>query len=221
MKLPLALFAVLALAACTNPREELAKETPKDIRPESLSRMPLANREAMDEYGQAVFDRVSGKDRPEPLLGPGGLSLHMPKVADGMDLINQYLRYNSVLGRRNTETAILVAAREMDQAYEWAAHEVAAKREGVPQEAIDVIASDKDIVGLPEAETVIIRYGRQLFRYHDLDSQTWSDAVRLFGEQGALEISAVMGDYAMAGMMLNAVNHQIPADRKDTMPRRR
>jgi len=39
----------------------------------------------------------------------------MPKVAQAMDILNQYVRYDSVIGRRYIEVAILVAAREFDQ----------------------------------------------------------------------------------------------------------
>jgi hypothetical protein len=43
----------------------------------------------------------------------------------------------------------------------------------------------------------------------------------LFGPTGTLEVSMVMGDYAMAAVMLNAVNQQLPPGRPALLPARR
>ena len=37
---------------------------------------------------------------------------------------------------------------------------------------------------------------------------------RLFGRQGAVEVTMIMADYAMAGFILTAVDQQLPPDRK-------
>ena len=42
--------------------------------------------------------------------------------------------------------------------------------------------------------------------------------VALFGEQGTIEITMIMGDYTMTAMLLNAVNQQLPADREPLLP---
>jgi len=46
----------------------------------------------------------------------------------------------------------------------------------------------------------------------------WAKTVEFFGRQGALEISTIMGDYAMAAVMLTAVDQHLPADRKPLLP---
>jgi len=191
---------------------------PADVRVDTLSRLPPVNPDELDDYGKQVYDKVVGLDNPGPIYGPAAFSVHMPLVADGMDLINQYLRYESLIGRANIETAILVAAREFDQQYEWAAHEPLALGEGVPQSTIDVIKYDRTTAGLPAEPSLIIRYGRELLREHQLSSETWAEAVSLFEQQGALEISAIMADYAMAAIILTAIDQHIPADRPARMP---
>ncbi len=191
---------------------------PTDVRTDTLSRLPPVNPAELDDYGKQVYDKVVGLDNPGPIYGPAAFSVHMPLVADGMDLINQYLRYESIIGRANIETAILVAAREFDQQYEWAAHEPLALGEGVPQSIIDVIKYDRTTAGLPAESSLIIRYGRELLREHRLSSETWAEAVSLFEQQGALEISAIMADYAMAAIILTAIDQHIPADRPARMP---
>src|SRR5210317_1341667 len=85
---------------------------PDDVRSDTLSRLPPVNPDELDDYGKRVYDKVVGLDNTGPVYGPAAFSVHMPLVAEGMDLINQYLRYESLIGRANIETAILVAARE-------------------------------------------------------------------------------------------------------------
>ena len=172
----------------------------------------------LDDYGRDVWDRVLGKDNTGPFYGPTGFYFHMPRVADGMDLINNYLRYESSIGRALTETAILVLAREMRSQYEWASHEPLARDEGVPQAVIDAIAHNRSTDSLPDDYALVIRYGREIFRDHQLSSATWAEAVSLFGQQGALEVGAIMADYAMAAVILHAVDQHIPPERTARMP---
>jgi len=193
-------------------------QTPSRIDPDSLSRIPALYRDDMKPEDRHLYDRIAGADRTTPMQGPGGISLYMPRVADGMDLINQYLRYDSVLGRRYIEVAILVAAREFDQQYEWAAHEPAALQDGTPQAVVDVIKFGRDASALPVKDRVIIDYGRQILREHRLDQALWDAAVAEFGQQGALEIAAIIGDYLMAAVLLHAVDQQIPPERTARMP---
>jgi len=191
---------------------------PPDVNPESLSRLPLVKRADLDEDGKRIYDMVAAPNKTIPNTGPVAISMYSPKIAESMQMLNQYLRFHGVLGRRDTEVAILVAAREFDQQYEWSAHEIAARSVGVDQAIIDVIKYGKEVVGLSEKDTLIIRFGRQLFRQHKLDSALFAKAVELFGRQGTVEMAAVMGDYAMAAIMLTAADQQLPPDRKPTLP---
>jgi 4-carboxymuconolactone decarboxylase len=103
----------------------------------------------------------------------------------------------------------------MDQQYEWAAHEPAALNEGVSQAIVDAIKYFRDTNSLPRESSLIIRYVRELFNDHSLSATTWAEAVLLFGQQGAVEIAAIMGDYAM---ILNAIDQRIPGERPAPMP---
>jgi 4-carboxymuconolactone decarboxylase len=187
---------------------------PADIDPQSYSRLPVVKREDLDESGKKIYDAVAAPNKTAPNTGPVAVSLYSPKVAEAMRLLNDYLRFGGVLGRRNTEVAILVAAREFDQVYEWSGHEQAALNNGVDQSIIDVIRSGKDVTGLSEKDSVIIRCGRQLLRDHKLSSDLYAKAVELLGKQGTVEMAAVMGDYAMAAIMLSAADQHLPPDRK-------
>src|SRR4030095_12383922 len=97
-------------------------------------------------------------------------------------------------------------------------HEPAAIRAGLEQSVIDVVKFNKDVTGLIEKDATVIRLGRALFRDHKVSSELWAKTVELFGRQGAVEITAVMGDYTMAAVMLTAVDQQLPPGREALLP---
>jgi 4-carboxymuconolactone decarboxylase len=192
---------------------------PADINPRSLSRLPALGRDDLDEEGKAAYDLVVG-DGPQPLTGPRAVSMYSPKIAETWHLLNEYLRREGVLGSRYTEVAILVAAWEIEQQYEWSAHEPAALRYGAPQAVIDTIKYDREPAGLSPEETLIIRFGRQLFREHRLSSDLFAEAVERFGEQGTVELATLMGDYVMVGLVMHAIDQHLPDDRPALLPER-
>jgi 4-carboxymuconolactone decarboxylase len=191
---------------------------PTDIFPDTLSRFPPVNRADLDENGKRVFDYVAGKDRKTPLMGPGGVSLHSPKAAEPIQMLNQYLRNEGVIGRHFFEVCALIGAREYDQQYEWSGHEPAALSAGVPQSVIDAIKYNKETSGLPEKDATVIQMGRELLRQHKLSSALFARSVQLFGRQGTLELATTIGDYIMAGIILTAADQQLPPDRKPLLP---
>ena len=147
-----------AFAQASHDAQQSAK-LPPDVNAVSLSRLPPLTRADLDAEGKAVYDRIVGNG-PAPTTGPFALSLYSPKIAQVFSDLNGYLRYNGVLSARHTEVAILVASWEIEQQYEYSAHEPAALRYGAPQAVIDTIKFDRAPVGLSPEETLIIRLGR-------------------------------------------------------------
>ena len=114
---------------------------PPDIDPKSRCRLPLPKREDFDAEGQVVFDYVADPKGQtiRGLIGPGGVSLHSPKLSKITRPVGKFLRFESGISPRTREVAILITARECDSRFEWAAHEPEALKCGVPQNVIDVI----------------------------------------------------------------------------------
>lgn len=215
----LAMSAALASASHVYAQSASQAPLPPDIDPESLSRLPALTRDQLNPEGQRAYDLVVG-DGPRPLTGPAAVSMYSPKVAEAFHILNQYLRNEGVLSARYYEVAILHAASEFEQAYEWSAHEPAARRVGVPAAVIDAIKHDGELGGLEKKDELIIRLGRALFRDHKVDSALYAEVVEHFGQQGMVELVTVMGDYVMVGLVLTAVDQHLPPGRTNTLPER-
>ena len=209
--------SILIAAAAVSGGQSL----PADINKDSLSRFPVVKREQMDEKGKKVYDLVAGgAGKVASPTGPASIELYSPGVAEPLRTLNNYLRQNGVLGNRLTELAILVAAREVDQQYVWSAHEPAGLKAGLPQQVIDVVKYGRDVSGMGEKEAAIIRFGRQLFREKKMSSEVFAKTVELFGRQGTVELTALMGDYQLNGLLLKVADQHLPPERKPLLPPR-
>jgi len=201
--------SLAAIAAAQSP-----PKLPADVDPQSLSRLPLIKRDQLTGESLRVYDAVAGKDaagkdRATPPLGPVATSLYSPGVAEPMNKLNQYLR-NTVVGPAIFQICTLIAAREFDEGHEWDGHETGAKRANVDQKTIDAIKFNRSLDGLPEKDALVIRFGRALFREHSVAPDLYAKVVDTFGKQGMFELTAIMGDYAMAAIMLRAVDQHLP-----------
>ena len=196
-----------------------AQTLPKDIDPQSLSRLPNVQRDSLDADGKRIYDMLAGGEgKTVTPTGPAAISLQSPKVAEAIQMLNQYLRFHGVLKPRDYEVAILVAAREFDQQYEWSGHEMAARAAKVPGAVIDVIKNKEAALRLSDRDTLIITFARDSFQQHRIGSDVYARAVEMFGKQGTLELATIIGDYAMAAIMLNATDQHLPPGRVNTLP---
>jgi 4-carboxymuconolactone decarboxylase len=192
---------------------------PSDIDPRSGFRLPLPNREDLDEAGKKAYDRGTTPGATiMGLQGPAGIQLFSPKTAPHMVAINRYLRFEAGFTPRVREIAILITAREMDSQFEWAAHEPEALKEGVPQNVIDVIKHRRSTEGLDEVDALVIELGRQLWRDHKVKSETFAKLKGLFGPQKLIELVMLMGNYAGTAALLAAVDMQLHAGQKPLLP---
>jgi 4-carboxymuconolactone decarboxylase len=217
---------VLAGCAATGPQRDETPEgpamtaLPKDIHPESRSRLPLPKREALDEQGKRVYDSVLDPKRPTlaGFQGPAGIWLHSPRVGEPFREMNRILRNEVPLEPRLRELAILVTAREFDSQFEWTAHEPVALKEGLDPKVLDAVKFRRAVTGAPEKETAIIAYGRELFRDRKVRPETYAEMVRVFGQTAVVNITALMANYAFTAVMLTAFDQQLHEGRKPLLP---
>ena len=187
---------------------------PSDIDPVSRCRLPLVNRDDLDDAGKRTYDATAANDRSiARLRGPAGIRLHSPRSRE-----LEYLRYETELGRRLTELVILVTAREMDQQFEWTLHEREALAEGLEPEIIDLIRLRRPVEGLGDKEAVIVRVGRELFQTHRLSPEVYAQALALFGTKTLVDLVCLMGNYAGTALLLTAVDQQLPEGMEPGLP---
>jgi 4-carboxymuconolactone decarboxylase len=88
----------------------------------------------------------------------------------------------------------------------------------VPQQVIDAIKYNKPAEGFSDRDTLLINFARDSFHKHRISSDLYAKAVETFGKQGTLELATIIGDYAMAAIMLNATDQHLPPGRPELLP---
>jgi 4-carboxymuconolactone decarboxylase len=194
---------------------------PKDIYPQSRNRLPPPKREDMDDYGKKVFDELTGPRISWTKQVP--LRLYSPRLAKPMSDAHSYLKFETGLGDRLTEIAVLVTARELDNQFEWTQWEIHARMAGagyVEPAIIDTIKYNKPVTGLGEKETDIIKFGRELFGKKRVSPETFAQTLRLFGPRGTVDLTNLMALYSATALELTAFDQQLLEGQKPLLPPR-
>ncbi len=141
--------------------------------------------------------------------GPFVALLREPKLAEQAYAMATYFRTDSVLGTKLTEFVILLAARDWTQQFEWTAHYSRALKSGLTQETVHAIAEGRRPAGMPEDEEIVYDFWTELDHNKSVSDATYDRALKKFGEQGVVSITALNGYYAMLAMVLNVARTPI------------
>ena len=201
----IALFLALV---CVPLSAQSAGDVPKDVYPDSRSRLPVITRENLSEQGKKAYDTAAANapnGRPD---GAVAIRLHR----SGADV-----RWESLVGRALTELAIISTAREQDQPYEWSLHEMEAIAVGLDPAVIDAVRNKKALAGVAEKESVVIQLAREIAR-HQVSSDTYARALKTFGESSLVDVVTLMGNYTGTATRLSAFNQQMPPGWKQFLP---
>jgi hypothetical protein len=211
---------LVALLPVVSVEAQVQTPLPPDINPVTLSRLPPVVKNELDAEGQGLLDARTNPAAPAP--GPAHITSYSPKIGEGLGPLGRYLGVpqgnDFPLGARHFQLVVLITAREIDQQYEWSAHEPAGLRAGLEQSVIDVVKYDRDVTGLADKDATLIRFFRALFREHKVSSELFAKMIDAFGRQRTVESMALMGDYFMVGMMMNAADQHLPPTRQPLLP---
>jgi 4-carboxymuconolactone decarboxylase len=144
--------------------------------------------------------------------GPFSMLLHSPRLAEQMLHLGNFYRHNSIVAPQDRSLAILVAVRERQGAYVWAAQVNAARRGGVREEAIDVIRARQDPAALSVEERDIVTYAEQLMCNNRVDQATFEALKNRHGVQWLVELTAAMNYYGILCGIVNAFEVSAPPD---------
>ncbi len=134
------------------------------------------------------------------------------------DLVD-HLRYHTSLTGAETELAICTAARAANADYIWHGHARLGLQAGTREEALHAIDTHGPLDGLTADEALIIRFGRELLEAPQVSDVTFNAVRARYGEQGLLELTAVMSVYMMNAAILRVMDHRAAADARHLTPR--
>ena len=199
---------------------EVKAQTSDDIHPLTRNRLPPVNREDLDDFGKQMYDSYLEEGLSfDEVIGPRGIRIHSPRVAAYMTQGNRYLRYGSGIDPKLRELTILITAREMDNTYEWNAHEKTAREVGLDGRIIDIIKYERPIPDdLGREEEAILRLGREVHQNHKVSSGTYANALAVFGRQRLVDIVSLLAHYTATAIVLTTFDQRLPLGEESLLP---
>jgi 4-carboxymuconolactone decarboxylase len=124
-----------------------------------------------------------------------GLGLLLLQVSD-------YVRFNSSLPPRLSEFAIMIAARQWSQPYEWRSHFALAVKGGLDRQILVDLGAGSRPQGMKDDEAALYDFCAQLYRDKNVGDATFKAALAAFGERGIMDLIGIVGYYDLVSMAL-------------------
>lgn len=184
----------------------------------NTDRFPPLAAEEWDEAQRAAAQELIAGPR-KGVKGPFIPLLRSPELLQRVQKLGEYLRFSSVLPSRVSEFATLVVARHWTQQFEWAVHVPLARKAGTSQQTIDALRDGRRPAGMDADEACAHDFTVELLQQGGVSDASYNAARDCFGERGVVELTTLVGYFAMVSMVLNVAHTPPePADGVQLLP---
>ena len=150
--------------------------------------------------------------------GPFNALLRSPVLADRVQKLGEFLRFESSIPARLNEFAILITARHWNAQYEWFAHYPHALKGGLKPEVAADLAQGKRPANMQDDEAIVYDFCTELHTNKAVGDKTLQTAFAKFGERGVVDLIGVSGYYTLVSMILNVDKQPLPAGTPPPLP---
>jgi 4-carboxymuconolactone decarboxylase len=175
---------------------------------ERMAEIPL---DKMTPAQRTVADAIMSGPR-KGMSGPFNAWLRSPELADRLQKVGEYVRFNTSLEKRLNEMAIIMTAQYWGSQYEWYAHAPLAIKAGLDPDVVAALGAGNKPEKMKDDEALVWEFTTQLRRDHGVNDAIYAKAVEKFGENGVMDLVAVNGYYDVVSMTLNVAHVSPPAD---------
>jgi len=134
--------------------------------------------------------------------GPFNAFARSPGLGVLLLQVSDYVRFNSSLPPRLSEFAIMIAARQWSQPYEWRAHYPLAVKGGLDRQILVDLGAGAKPQGMKEDEAALYEFCTELYRDKNVSDATFKAALAKFGERGIMDAIGIIGYYDLVSMAL-------------------
>jgi 4-carboxymuconolactone decarboxylase len=174
-------------------------------------RFPEIPLDKMTPAQRTIADAIMSGPR-KGMSGPFNAWLRTPELADRLQKVGEYVRFNTSLDKRLNEMAIIMTAQHWGSQYEWFAHAPLAIKAGLDPDIVAALAAGRKPEKMRDDEAIVWEFVTQLRRDHAVDDATYAKAVDKFGENGVVDLVAAIGYYDIVSMTLNVARVSPPAE---------
>jgi alkylhydroperoxidase family enzyme len=153
---------------------------------------------------EPLAERIK-RERGGKILNVYKMLLHSPPVAEGWLTFLSSIRQRSELPGRYRELAILRVAVLNGAEYEFSIHVPFALREGIAQEAIDLLRTDDVPEGLDGPDLAVIAYTDSMTREVHVPDRIFAGIRAHLTERHLVELTATIAAYNCVSRFLEAL----------------
>jgi 4-carboxymuconolactone decarboxylase len=158
---------------------------------------------------KAMYDAIMAGPR-HSMAGPFNAWLRSPILGDRLQAVGEYLRFKTAVPHNLNEFAILITAIEWRCGYEWFAHYPLAIKAGLEEAVAEDLKQGKRPTSMTPDEALVYDFATQLHRQHQVADDVYQGAVKRLGEQGVMDLTALLGYYDLVSMTLNMAGVRPP-----------
>lgn len=182
-----------------------------------MPRIPLVTEANMTDEQRHVYEAMKSGPRRSPPVGPLAAAMHRPDLAEKWSELGLVLRFNSSFPPRLREFVILLTGRYWDCQFEWFSHEAEARKAGLSDRTIETLRRGGHSFAAPD-EQAIYNYAIELLDQHHVSDATYQSVLDAYGTAGIVELTALIGYYAMVALTLNAHEIGVPEGATPPLP---
>jgi 4-carboxymuconolactone decarboxylase len=187
------------------------------INGEAQERLPPIAPEKMTETQKKTVAEYKEIRKTDLTGGPFAVLLRDPDyVIPALEMRLHNLN-NSALSRKLTEMAILIAARNWTNNYEWNAHSTLAAQANLSPAIVAAIAQGRRPERMTEEEEILYDFCTELLHNQSVSDPTYVRALAKFGEPGVVEAASLEGYYTFLSMVMNTARTALPEGAKPAL----
>ena len=174
-------------------------------------RLPPLSDDAMTPAQRAAAAELIAGPR-KAVKGPFIALLRSPELLARVQKVGEFLRFDSSLPPRASEFATLMVARHWSQQFEWQVHVPLALKAGTSQDTLDALREGRRPPAMDDDEALLHDFCAELLQHHGVSDASYARVLARYGEVGVVELTGLVGYFAMVSMVLNVAHTPAEAD---------
>jgi 4-carboxymuconolactone decarboxylase len=172
--------------------------------------------QAEERFSELRLDQLTGEQQKMATMlttpprnsqintGPFNAYARSPGLGILLLQVSDFVRFNSSLPPRLSEFAIMIAARQWSQPYEWRSHYPLAIKGGLDRRILVDLGAGTRPQGMKDDETALYDFCSEMYRDKNVSDASFKAALAKFGERGIMDLIGIIGYYDLVSMALIA-----------------
>jgi 4-carboxymuconolactone decarboxylase len=172
-------------------------------------RFPQLELDQMTSEQRTVAERMINGPR-KGMKGPFNALLRHPELCDKVQAMGAVVRFQNAIPSALKEMAIIMTGRHWTASYEFQAHRRMALEAGLSPTICDAIAEGKRPASMSADESTIYDFCSELLSTGQVGDAAYDAVKAKWGEKGVIDLTATVGYYCVASLVLNVARHPLP-----------